>query len=288
MARFLLYKIAQFIVNTLPLPWAYGFAGFFSDLQYTFSPEDRRNVRANLKVILNQDTVEEHLVREIFRNFGRYLVDFFRMVRYMDQDFIKKSIKCEGVEYVQEVLKRGKGAIIITAHIGNWELGGVLMSKYGFPILAVALPHKHPWVNSLFNTQREKSGMPVVPPSVAVRRCLEKLRANESIPLVADRDFGPHGLEMEFLGRPTLLPKGPAVLSLKTGAGIIPTFLIRNADGTFTMSFEKPVYAPYIDDQTTVSDEVLRGIINQYIKVIEAKIRQYPSQWLMFRKFWIQ
>jgi Kdo2-lipid IVA lauroyltransferase/acyltransferase len=290
MARFLLYKIGQFIVNVLPLGWAYGFAQIFSDLQYTFSPQDRRNVRSNIKIILNQDTVDEHLVREVFRNFGRYLVDFFRMVRYLDQDFIKSSIKDEhnGVEHVREVLKRGKGAIIITAHIGNWELGGVLMSKLGFPILAVALPHKHKWVNALFNEQREHSGMPVVPPTVAVRRCLEMLRANQSIALVADRDFGPHGLEMNFLGRPTLLPKGPAVLSLKTGAGIVPTFLIRNPDHTFTISFAPPVYPPFVDDQTTVGDEVLKGIINQYIKAIEDKIRQHPSQWLMFREFWVK
>jgi KDO2-lipid IV(A) lauroyltransferase len=185
-------------------------------------------------------------------------------------------------------LKRGKGAIIITAHIGNWELGGVLLAKFGIPILAVALPHKHPWVNGLFNAQREKSGMPVVPPNIAVRRCLEKLRANEAIALVADRDFGPHGLEMNFLGRPTLLPKGPAVLSLKTGAGIVPTFLTRNADNTFTMTFAKPVYPPFVDDQSVVGDDILREIINQYIQDIEDQIRQNPSQWLMFREFWIK
>ncbi len=288
MTRFLLYKIGQFIVNVLPLGWAYGFASILSDLQYTFSPEDRRNVRSNIRVILNTEKVDEHLVREVFRNFGRYLVDFFRMARYLNADYIRTQIKGDGTGAVQEVLKRGKGAIIITGHIGNWELGGVLMSKLGFPILAVALPHKNKAVNQLFNSQRDQSGMPVVTPSVAVRRCLEMLRANQSIALVADRDFGMHGLEMEFLGRKTLLPKGPAVLSLKTGAGIVPTFLIRNPDNTFTMSFAQPVYPPYIDDQTTVSDDILKGMINQYIKAIEDKIRQHPSQWLMFREFWIK
>jgi lauroyl/myristoyl acyltransferase len=290
MARFLLYKAGQFIVNILPLRWAYGFAQIFSDLQYAFSVEDRRNVRSNIKIILKQDQIDERLVRDVFRNFGRYLVDFFRMVRYLNQDYIKKNIKDEGngLEHIREVLKRGKGAVIITAHIGNWELGGVLLAKFGIPILAVALPHKHKWVNGLFNAQREQSGMPVVPPSIAVRRCLEKLRANEAIALVADRDFGPHGLEMDFLGRRTLLPKGPAVLALKTGAGIVPTFLIRTSTGKFTMSFAKPVYPPFVDDQTVVGDEVLRGIINQYIPVIEDKIRQHPSQWLMFREFWVK
>ena len=287
MFRFFLYKISQFIVNTLPIRAAYAFAQVLSDLQYMVSLKDRRSVRSNIRKILNSEQVDEKLVRDVFRNFGRYLVDFFRMARYLNENFVSKNVKCEGVDNVREVLKRGKGAIIVTAHIGNWEMGAVVMKKLGFPILAVALPHKHKLVNDLFNAQRELSGVNVVAPSVAVRRCLEKLKANESIALVADRDFGTHGVEMDFLGYKTLLPKGPAVLAIKTGAGIVPTFLIRNPDGTFTMTFDKPVYAAYVDDQA-ISDKVLMGVINQYIKVVEAKIRQFPGQWLMFREFWVK
>ena len=208
MFRFFLYKISQFIVNTLPIRAAYAFAQVLSDLQYMVSPTDRRSVRSNIRKILNSEQVDEKLVRDVFRNFGRYLVDFFRMARYLNEDFVSKNVKCEGTDNVREVLKRGKGAIIVTAHIGNWEMGAVVMKKLGFPILAVALPHKHKLVNDLFNAQRELSGVNVVAPSVAVRRCLEKLKANESIALVADRDFGTHGVEMDFLGYKTLLPKG--------------------------------------------------------------------------------
>jgi len=291
MARFLLYKIGQFIVNILPLRWAYGFAQVLSDLQYTFSFQDRRNVRSNIQVILNKDKVDDRLVRDVFRNFGRYLVDFFRLSRNVDEAFIKSHVENTdaGIGLVKRVLKEGKGAIIVTAHIGNWELGGVFLAKMGIPILAVALPHKQKPVNDLFNSFRAKSGVTVVTPNVAVRRCLEKLRAGEAIALVADRDFGPHGLDMNFLGRRTFLPKGPAILSLKTGAPIIPTFLIRNSkNGTFTMSVGEPVYPPFVDGRLVVSDDVLKTLISQYIQVVEEKIRQYPSQWLMFREFWIK
>ncbi len=287
MLRFFLYKIGQFIVNILPLRAAYAFGQFLSDLQYTFSPTDRQSVRSNIKKILKRDEIDERLVRDVFRNFGKYLVDFFRMIRYANEDFIRKSVKCEGVENLKDGLKAGKGVIIVTAHIGNWELGGIIMRKLGFPVLAVALPHKHKWVNDLFNAQRENCGVTVVTPSMAVRRCLEKLKANESVALVADRDFGPHGLPMDFLGYPTLLPKGPAVLAIRTGAAIVPTFMMRNPDDTFTLSFHKPVFAAEMGEQT-VSDDVLKGVINQYIKIVEEKIRQFPGQWLMFREFWIK
>ena len=287
MFRFLLYKIGQLIVNILPLRAAYAFAQFLSDLQYTFSPTDKRSVRSNMRKILDREDVDERLIRDVFRNFGRYLVDFFRMARYVNDDFMRTQVRCEGVDNVKDVLRRGKGAIIITAHFGSWELGATVIRKLGFPILAVALPHKHKLVNDLFNAQRERCGVTVVAPSVAVRRCLERIKANESVALVADRDFGTHGLVMDFLGCKTLLPKGPAVFAIKTGAGIIPTFFMRNQDGTFTVTFDKPVYAASVDDKI-VSDDVLMGIINQYIKVIEAKIRQFPQQWLMFREFWIK
>lgn len=287
MFRFLLYKIGQFIVNVLPLRAAYAFAQFISDLQYAVSFIDRRNVRANIKKILNREDVDERFVRDVFRNFGKYLVDFFRMVRYVDDDFVRKYVKCQGVEHLKNALKRGKGAIFMTAHMGSWEMGGIIVRKMGFPILAVALPHKHKLVNDLFNSQREKCGVTVVTPQVAVRRCLEKLKANETIALVADRDFGPHGLLMDFLGCKALLPKGPAILAIKTGAAIVPTFFIRNDDGTFDLTFEPPVYSNYVGDQT-VSDDVLKGIINQYIKTVEDRIRRFPGQWLMFRKFWVE
>lgn len=287
MARFFLYKIGQFIVNILPLRWAYQFAAVLSDLQYTFSLTDQRNVRSNIKAILKQQQVDDRLVRDVFRNFGRYLVDFFRVIPLINDDYIKENVKIEGLEHIKEVLNRGKGVILLTAHIGNWELGAVLVAKMGFPILGVALPHKQKLVNDLFNVQRERSGVTVVTPNIAIRRCLEKLRANEAVALVADRDFGPHGLEMDFLGRRALLPKGPAILSLKTGAGIVTTFLIRNPDGSFTFSCEEPIYPSYVDQQV-VDDSVLAAIISRYIRVIEKKIYKYPSQWLMFREYWVK
>lgn len=287
MFRFLLYKIGQWIVNFLPLQVAYAFARCLSDLQYTVSWVDRRNVRANIRKILNKDRVDERLVRDVFRNFGRYLVEFFRMVKDVDDAFIERRVKTEGLSHIKGVLAKGKGAIVVTAHIGNWEMGGNVMRKLGYPLLAVALPHKHNLVNDLFNQQRAKCGISVVPPQNAIRKFLEKLKGNESVALVADRDFGAHGLAMNFLGNPTLLPKGPAVLSIKTGAAIIPTFFLSNGDGTYTLSFHKPVYPPTVSDQT-VTDEILKNTISKYITVVEEKIRQFPGQWLMFREFWMK
>ncbi len=287
MFKFYLYKIGQFLVNRLPVNFAYAFSVFMSDWQYRLSFRDRRSVKNNLRVMGIPEKEIPTVAREVFRNFGKYLVDFFRMQRTVNREYIDKHVTVEHVERFAETLKAGKGGILITAHIGNWELGAAVMSHLGYTFTAVALPHKERPVNDLFNQQREAWGVTIVPMSSAVRKCLEALRANKLIALVADRDFSNHGEVMDFLGRQALIPKGPAVFSAKTGAAILPTFFIRNRDNTFKLVIKEPIYPSAIYEDN-IPSEVIMDIMKKYTAVIEEAIRQYPSQWLMFREFWIK
>lgn len=209
------------------------------------------------------------------------------MNEMVDDHFIKSKVRINGIGRLDDVLKKGKGGIIVTAHIGNWELGAVLLSMLGYPLMAVALPHKERPVNDLFNQRREAKGVTVVPTNAALRRCVEQLKKNRLIALVADRDFSANGFVVDFLGRKMLIPKGPAMFSWKTGAPIIPVFLIRNEDGGFTMSCHEPLYPP--KRNTSIGeDEVVLGIMRRYIPIIEDQIRAFPSQWLLFRDFSIR
>ena len=183
-------------------------------------------MQSNLKNILPDSKDVSFHTREVFRNFGRYLVEFFKMNEMVDSHFIKSKVQINGIGHLDDVLKRGRGGIIVTAHIGNWELGAVLLSTLGYPLMAVALPHKERPVNNLFNRQREAKGVTVVPTSVALRRCTEQLKENKFIALVADRDFGTSGFVVDFLVRIMLVPTGPATFSLKSGALTIPAFAL--------------------------------------------------------------
>jgi KDO2-lipid IV(A) lauroyltransferase len=290
MFKYLIYKFGQFFVNRLPLDLSYRLAIFLSDVHYWLSFRDRRAVINNLHVILPEEQDVSHKAREVFRNFGRYLVEFFRMSRDINQDFIKEKVHIQYFDRLRQAIDRGKGVIILTGHIGNWELGGVLLSLLGFPAVAVALPHKERPVNNLFNEQRETRGIKVVPSSQAIRKCLEALHQNKVVAMLADRDFGEHGEIMDFLGRKALIPKGAALFAMKTGATIVPIFLCRQADNTFMLSVEDPIYPPEGWEQDAhgrVSREALIPIIKQYTKVIEQKIRENPTQWMMFRRFWV-
>ena len=156
MAFYILYRIGYFLANVLPLKFAYSLSKRISDLQYVFAAKDREAVALNLSIITKKDIREcRKIARKVFRNFGLYLVDFFRMPNMSDAD-IKKRVKLEGIENIDGVLKQGQGGIILTCHIGNWEMGGVVMAMLGYDMSAVALTHKHKYINDLFVKQREK------------------------------------------------------------------------------------------------------------------------------------
>jgi len=259
-----------------------------ADLHYRLSFRDRQAVRENLLLILGDTKDLDRKVREVFHNFAKYLVEFFRMPREIDREFIEKRVSIENLEYLDEAVKRNKGVVLLTGHLGNWELGGVVLGVLGYSTVAIALPHKERPVNDLFNKQRESKGVMVVPARHdAVRRCIESLKENKIVAILADRDFGGKGESFPFLGQQKRLPKGPAIFSAKTGACILPTFFMRRDNGDFKLIFGKPIYPREIQ-VSQVDHGLIRDIIQSYKKVLEEKIRQYPTQWLMFRRFWLE
>jgi len=285
MVNYSLYRFGQFLALVLPIKISYGLAVIFSDLHYFFVWRDRQATKENLKAVFPEKSDAEirRIRKALFRNFAKYLVDFFRFSE-IDRDYVARQVRIENNHYIDEGLSRGKGVIVLTAHLGNWELGGVAMAIIGYPFAAVALPHKDKRVNDFFNFQRESRGVKVIPVGNAVRSCLNLLRENEVLALAGDRTFNEKGVEVEFFGRPTLLPAGPAAIALKTEATIVPGFVLRNSDDTFTVRFEKP-----IEFQASGNREKdIVGLVNSYKTIIEDYIRRYPTQWSMFRRFWIR
>ncbi len=283
MANYILYRIGQIIALHLPLKISYKIAEFISDLHYLFVAKDRRTAKENLKVIFPDKSDREirRIRIRIFRNFAKYLVDFFRFSK-LDANYIKDNIKVENIHYIDEALSKGKGTIIVSAHLGNWELGGVVVALLGYPFWAVALPHKYKKVDNFFNSQRGSKGMGVIPLGKAVRQSLNVLSENKVLALAGDRDFSEKGLVVNFFGRPSVFPQGPAALALKTGATVIPGFMLRNKDDSFTLRFEKPLNSTSSGNR---SDDLIR-LTGQYTKIFESYIRKYPDQWYVFRKFW--
>jgi lauroyl/myristoyl acyltransferase len=285
MINYLLYKLGEFVALAVPLKIGYKIAAFFSDLHYFFAKVDRAEVTSNLKTIFPEKTDKEiaRIRITIFRNFAKYLVDFFRYP-LVNKDYIDKNVRVANQHYFDEALARGKGVVVLTAHIGNWELGGVTIGLLGYPFWVVALAHKNKKIDEFFNKRRESMKMKVIPFAKAVRQCFKVLKENQMVALVGDKDYTKEGgVIVDFFGKPTSLPQGPAAFALMTGAVILPGFMLREPDDSFTLYMEKPIEPAQGKDYKNEND--LKEMVDRYKVIMEDYIRKYPDQWYMFREF---
>lgn len=284
MIFYVLYRIGTILALSFPLKFCYRVAVALADIHCFLGFRERMAVTENLKIALAKPLQDDDLnrcVKETFRNFAKYLVDFFRFSK-MDTAYVKKFIKLEGLTNLEEAAKRGKGIIMLSAHLGNWELGGFVIGTLGYPIHAVVLTHSNPKINNFFKDQRSMGGLRSIEFGASLRSCYKALRNNEFLALLGDRDFSNSGLPIRFCGEVTIMPKGPAALSYRTGAAIVPSFITRNIDDTFTFVFEKPI----LPDETDDEPKAVRSIMERYLPIIESYIKKYPGQWYVFRKLW--
>ncbi|MCD6539931.1 MAG: lysophospholipid acyltransferase family protein [Candidatus Omnitrophica bacterium] len=282
MVNYFLYRIAKFLAIILPRKISYSLASFLAQLRFYFSPRDRKAVIYNIKRVVGQSSEKDirQISKKVFINFGKYLVDFFRFSK-LDEGFIKKYVKIRNLNYLDEALSQFSGAIALTAHLGNWELGGAIVGKLGYPLYVIALPHQNPKVNRFFDSQRNLCGVEVIPVGLALRKCFRILKNKKIIALLGDRDFGKDGLSLKFCTRLASIPQGAAVFSIKTKVPVIPAFFIRNLDDTFSLIFEKPIL-PF-DSQGRLRDK--EKLLKEYVRIIEDYVRRYPEQWYMFQPF---
>ncbi len=281
MLRYLIYELGALLAQNLPQKVAYAISRFLFYMHYIFFFRDRRAVRNNLIQILGPQADIYHATKDTFRNFGIYMVEFLKMRKKYKKSFIDKNIEIVNIKYLNEALAKGHGVIAVTAHIGNWELAAAVISSKGYDIHVVALPHTTKLVNDFFNRQREAMGLKVISTKDAPKRCLKVLRENKILGIVAERDFGFDGEELDFLGKKVVIPRGVAVFAQKTKAAIVPTFLLRNKEEKFVMIFDKPIYP----EANVYNRDVVKELMKKYVAVFDRTVRKYPTQWLMFREF---
>lgn len=283
MIMYILYRIGLFLALVLPKRVSYASACFFADIFYDSSPKDRGVVISNLKTVFGSSAGDKDInaiARGVFRNFAKYLVDFFRSSK-IDKDYLARNVKVEGVHNIDDALAMGKGVIILSAHIGNWELGAAVTSMLGYPINAVVLTHKNKRINNFFTSQRLMGNVKPVEMG-SLKSCYKALRANELVALLGDRDFSKNGILVDFFGREAMIPKGPATFSYRLGAPIVPVFLVREPDDTFKFFVEKPIICPSgLDEQAAV-----RELTVKCSAIIESCVKKYPAQWFVFRNIW--
>jgi lauroyl/myristoyl acyltransferase len=283
MKAYVLFRLAGLLSRSTSRRFAYWISLRLADAYFFLDRGGRDAVLANLRQVYAykgerpSDTELKRVARRMFQLFAKYLVDFFRFSRLGEED-LKRLVTVEHPEHLARASGAGKGVIAITAHLGNWELGGAAVASMGYPVNAVVLRQPSAKLNEFFQKHRRSRGLKIIPLGHALRNLLEALRRGEFVALVADRDYSRRDDFAELCGAPACLPRGPAWIAYKTGAPILPCFMVRQDDDTFRLCF----YPPIVPDGTMTREDLQRRIC----AVLEDAICSTPSQWFMFERVW--
>lgn len=264
------------------------FALFWGGLFYLLLPEKRRGVRANLRVVNGRQQVEKLVIRTFYL-FARNWCDVLLMGR-LQGDRLQALIghRSSG-KPLEDALAAGSGAILISPHFGNWELGGLAMADLGYTLHVLTFREPDEQVNQQREEMRRERGIGVIyvdrddTSPLAMIEAVNALRRNEIVCLIGDRDGSSNIVTVPFFGRPTAFPAGAAYLSLATGAPVIPVFVPLCADGTYATTMEEPIFFSASHGRNKA---VIEAGMGRLAAVFETYIRRYPDQWYNFFDFW--
>lgn len=275
-------RFVKTLANILPYRAALALGRGIGWIAFYFTSR-RRAAYADLKAALDRELTESgrrRILRRQFQNFGQMFAEILRFPSLTKKD-IDRYIRIHHYERYDEALKGGKGIICLTGHFGNWELTQTVSGLLGYPIHVLGQPQKHSRLDRYLNELREiHAAKAVTTEGFGIRSLFKALQRKEIIGLLGDQTAGRHeGLILPFLGRKTTVPTGAFELARRTGAALIPCFIVRNKGPYHDLYVEKPI-------DCLGPDEDLKGPVREYLQVLEDYIRRYPDQWLWETKRW--
>ena len=215
-----------------------------------------------------------------YAHLGREGMSMLRLSRQGPQDVIAIT-DVEGLEAVRAAVEAGTGAVMVTGHFGNWEIGGAALTARGIPLDVVAQRQANPLFDRMINDARERLGMTVIRRGNATKEALRTLRAGRVIALVADQDARGSGLFVPFMGRPASTHRGPALLALRSGAPVFIGTAVRRPDGRYRVRMT-PIPVPDVQDP----DARLAALTRAHVAALEAAVREEPGQYLWQHRRW--
>jgi lauroyl/myristoyl acyltransferase len=270
-----LSRTAEHALPLLPGILVGPFAEVFGTLAYLASPTARRNVRANLAVIAPGRNTS---ARRIFVEQTRNYVEIFSIPGTRPERLLA-SLRVEGWEHVAHAYAQGKGVILASAHLGSVSFVGQLVLAHGLPV-ALPVEVETSEFQRAVNRARGGAGLQLIrtDSSLGIFRVL---REGKVLGILADRAVTGVGARVEFFGRPALLPNAAVVLSMRTGAPMLPSFAGRRG-GVLTATFEPPLEIPRTGDR----DADVREGVQRFARVLERYVRDAPEEWTVFEDFW--
>ena len=263
------------------------FALFWGGLFYLVLPGPRRSLRKNLRVVTGTDRVER-LVFSAFYKFSRNWCDNMLMMRLRGERLLGLIGRWTTEKPLNDALAAGHGAILISTHLGNWELGGLGLAEKGYRMNVLTFREPDEKVNRQREALRRERGINFIyvdrdaTSPFAIVEAVNALNWNEVLAVLGDRDGSSHSATFDFFGRPTPIPLGAAHLALASGAPVIPVFVPLEGE-RYAAIMEDPIY---FRGERAERDRVIREGTDRIVRIFERYIRAYPDQWYNFFDYW--
>jgi len=222
------------------------------------------------------------IARASYASLGRTTIETALLPTYSREEVIELVERTDGWEHVEQALALGRGLMVVTGHLGNWELGGSYVAARGIPLEAVARRMENPLFDAYLNETRRRIGMTVIHDADAVRRVPRAMREHHAVAFLVDQ--GAVGLAstwVPFFGRYAKTPRGPAVFALRLKTPLLFACSLRQPDGRFVIHFE-----PVPIETTGTLDADVDRIVASYTSTLERWVRRAPEQYFWHHRRW--
>jgi lauroyl/myristoyl acyltransferase len=282
--RYRAFKAVQSIVERLPRPWAYALAVFAARFAFWFSPLARPRLEFNLRVA--RPDLDERALKRVawlnFRNHAKAYADLMMLPR-ANVHAMRPLLKVRGLENLEKARAIGKGVMVVSCHMGSYEVVAAIWSATLAPVSLFAEELEPRPLYEWYRETRARLGISVLPLHLGgLRKVTQALRDGEMVVTAIDRDITGTGHVMPFFGRPAPIPLGPAAIALRMGTPLLPVCVYRLPDDTYMVEGLPPLTAEPTGDEK--ADEV--RITQQLLRQIEDFIRRHPEQWHVPHRIW--
>ncbi|MFP4483044.1 MAG: lysophospholipid acyltransferase family protein [Thermovirgaceae bacterium] len=226
-------------------------------------------------------TTARRIVRDSYMNLGRSLAEFLRLP--ILGPGVEDYVEIHGEENLQKALAEGHGVILLTAHLGNWELAAAVLGQKGYPMNAIGAEQRDPRITNLIELLRASSRVKTIGKGFDLKAALKCLRKGEILGVLLDQDFGDRGIVAPFLGVEASTPYGPLKMADKIKSRIVPLFIIRKPDGTAHDLYLLPALEPPSGEDFGTELEASIRLCND---VIGEWIMKHPQQWMWLYPRW--
>jgi KDO2-lipid IV(A) lauroyltransferase len=271
------YWTVAFLSHIIPYRIAIFITKRIADcLYFTLYRGARIPVNKNLERIYGRTLKpweRKEFVLKIFRNFGVFIYEFLILPRVYRKGVLKFAEPIHK-ERLEEIIKNKKGVIVLTGHLGNWELGACVLSSFGLSPTVIALAHPSKRITDFFTARRSKTGMRVIYIGGGLKKIILALKNGNVVATLGDRDYVGTGILHDFMGEKIFFPRGVFEIAQRLKVPIIPAFCVK-VNNKYKVFFEIPIYVDDINDG-----------IRKWSKILEVYVRRFPTQWYIFDPIW--